>query len=80
VVRLETNLKGVLARETLRAVGTGEWLDRQVNTLMPLEIVITTESLDALVALEGALLSRWLGLAVDHWMTMITGHAHATNH
>jgi hypothetical protein len=37
-----------------------EWLDRQMYPLMSLQIVVTVEALWTLVALERAVIGRWL--------------------
>jgi len=39
-------------------VAAWEWLDSQMNSLVPLEVVIPIEALDACVTFEGAVIMR----------------------
>lgn len=63
-------LQRIFARETLVAVTARERLDRQVDPLMTLQVVVPVEALRALIALERAIV-RWclvgsrMCLAVD---------------
>lgn len=56
--KVSTYLEGVFPGEALLAMAARERLHRQVDTLMPLEIVIPVEALGALVALEWAVIGR----------------------
>lgn len=53
-----TNLQRVLARETLIAVPARERLDRQMDPLMPLEVMVAVEALRTLIAAERAVVLR----------------------
>jgi len=55
-----TYLERVFARETLVAMIAGKGLDSQVDSLVPLEIVVAVETLWALVAFEGSVVGGWL--------------------
>lgn len=58
-------LQCILAGEALVTVTTGEWLDRQMNALVPLEIVVAVEALRALIAFERSVVLRvWLSLGM----------------
>lgn len=48
-------LEGILAGELLLAEIALKWLHLQMNSLMPLQVVISAEGLGALVTLEGAI-------------------------
>lgn len=65
----ETYLERILTREALVAVAAREWLDCQMNSLMPLQIVISVEALRALVASEWPVVLRiwrWVTVHVVH--------------
>ena len=53
-----TNLERVLTGEALVAVATWERLDGEMNALMPLQVVISVETLRALIASEGSVVLR----------------------
>lgn len=78
-----TNLQGILAREALLAVAARERFDRQVDPLVPLQVVVSVEALRALVALEGPvvlLLLLLLALVAVHVLPahlVRVLHAHA---
>lgn len=54
----DTHLQCVLPREALLAMIARERLDRQMDPLMPLQIVVAVEALRALVALERTIVGR----------------------
>jgi hypothetical protein len=58
----KTHLERVFPREALITMSTREWLHRQVNSLMALEIMIPVEALRALVTLERPIVMRWCRL------------------
>lgn len=62
------SLEGILAGETLIAVGARERLHRQMNSLVSLQIVISIEALRALVALK-----RSIGSLSGHSMRGLVG-------
>jgi hypothetical protein len=49
------SLEGILAGELLLAEIALEWLHLQVNSLVPLQVVISAKGLGALVTLEGTI-------------------------
>lgn len=53
-------LEGILSREALLAVATGEGLHSQVYPLVPLKVVVAVEALGALVAFERTIVVRLL--------------------
>jgi len=62
----DVSLQRVLSREALVAMIAREWLDCQVDPLMPLQIVIAVETLRALIAFEWAIIGRLLlGMGVS---------------
>lgn len=71
VRRVMTNFESVLSREALVTMATRKGLHSQMNALVPLEIVVTVETLRALIALEWPVvlwrLLRWvLGVHLLH--------------
>jgi len=63
---------------------TGEGFDSQVDSFMPLEIVIAIERLWALIALEGAiilllLLARMVSIHLSAHLVCRVLHVHASN-
>ena len=53
-------LERILPREALLTMTAREGLDRQVNPLMPLQVVIAVEALRTLIALERPVVLLWL--------------------
>lgn len=58
VLSSSTHLQCVFTAEAFVAVVARERLDRQMDPLVALQIVIAVERLGALVALEGSLMDR----------------------
>ncbi len=51
-----THLESILARKALVAVGAGKRLDREVNSLVSLQVVISIETLRTLIAFERSIM------------------------
>lgn len=51
------SLQCILARETLVAMRAREWLHRQVNPLMPFQVMVPVEALRALVTFKWPIVS-----------------------
>ena len=62
----KTYLQSVLPAEALFAVAAWERLDSKVDPLVPLQVVVSVETLRALIALEGTV--RLVGLVVSAQM------------
>lgn len=54
-VLLEPYLQGIFARELLRAEIAREWFNLEVSLLVTLQVLIATETLGALITLEGSI-------------------------
>lgn len=54
------SLQRILPRKALITVAAGEWLHRQMNPLMSLQVMIAVEALGALIAFEWTIIMRWL--------------------
>jgi len=73
----DAHLQCVFAREALVTVAAREWLDCQMNALVSLQVVITVEALNTLVALERTIVQRvrcLLLVAVHRVHAAIVGH------
>lgn len=59
-IKAGTYLERVFAREALVAMVAREWLDCEMDPLMPFEVMISVETLRTLIALEWPIVCRWL--------------------
>lgn len=84
-MRESTNLESIFSRKTLVAVSTRKRLDRQVNSLMSLQIMISVKGLRALIASEWSVVLRVGGLMPIHvvhlsGMPVVKMRHHADGH
>lgn len=75
-------LQSILPREAFATECARKGLDSQVNSLMSLQIMVTTERLDTLVALERSLRMRrlLLSMLVHHRVAILLWDTHPRDH